>query len=49
MLVKVLVIVGISVGICVAMVVMGKVFDNRKAEKDAEAPLRGSLEFRNSS
>ena len=30
MLVKVLVIVGISVGICVAMVVMGKVFDKRK-------------------
>lgn len=36
MLVKVLVIVGISVGICVAMVVMGKVFDKRKAAQDAE-------------
>ena len=33
MLVKVLVIVGISVGICVAMVVMGKVFDGRKEQK----------------
>ena len=40
MLVKVLVIVGISIGICVAMVVMGKVFDRRNEQEGKPSDKR---------